>query len=200
MLDVLASSIYTRIRTIDAKERWVKYTDQHSKLGTDIHQHLPTLYAMAVNMKAKVVIELGVRTGESTIPFLEAMQVTDGHLWSVDVDPCIQAKQKMKNYGLDGRWTFTVLGDIEYGMHVWDKSKKADIIFIDTSHEYQQTKKEIEVFEPLLRPGGIMMFHDTVSFPAGVLKPILEFMGGHPKYKFENFQNCHGLGIITKPA
>lgn len=177
----------------------MKYTDKHTKIKTDISEHLPTLYAMAVHTKAKIVIELGVRLGESTIPFLEAMQVTNGHLWSVDVDRCDVAKNKMKEYGLDSRWTFTMLNDIDYGKHVWDKSKKADIIFIDTSHQYAHTKEEIQVFEPILRPGGMMIFHDTVSFPDGVYRPILEFMGGHPKYKFENFQNCNGLGILTKP-
>lgn len=155
---------------------------------------------MAVSLKAKIIIELGVRTGESTIPFLEALQVTDGHLWSVDSCACEDAKKKMKEYGLDGRWTFTMLDDLDYGRNVWDKSKLADIIFIDTSHEYKQTKEEISLFEPLLRPGGLMMFHDTVSHAAGVLKPIQEFLIGHPGWKFDNFQNCNGLGILRKPS
>lgn len=178
----------------------MKYTEIHAKIKSDISEHLPTLYSLAVELKAKVVIELGVRTGESTIPFLEAMQVTEGHLWSVDVEACESAKKKMKDFGLDSRWTFTMLDDISYGMHVWDRSKKADIIFVDTSHEYRQTEMEINVFEPLLRRGGLMIFHDTVSFPQGVLKPIQEFLAKHPGYQFENHKNCNGLGILKKPS
>lgn len=178
----------------------MKYTTIHSKLRTDINEHLPTLYQLAVEINAKVVIELGVRSGESTIAFLEAMHTTDGHLWSVDVDPCEGAKQKMKRYGLDDRWTFTVLDDISYGMSKWDRTKKADIVFIDTSHEYRQTQMELNVYDQIVRPGGLMILHDTVSRPQGVLKPIREFLDTHRGYRFENLENCCGLGILRKPS
>ena len=39
--------------------------------------------------------------------------------------------------------------------------RPADIVFIDTSHLYDQTVAEIELYQHLVRPGGLMVFHDT---------------------------------------
>ena len=77
---------------------------------------------------------------------------------------------------------------------------QADLIFIDTSHLAEQTTKEIAAYEPILRPGGIMVFHDTVSFYDGVFKPIKKFLKTHLGWTMENKTNCNGLGILRKPG
>jgi predicted O-methyltransferase YrrM len=176
----------------------MKHTLEHSKRPTDIHQHLLTLYNLVTGMQAKTVIELGVNTGESTVALLEAVAATDGILTSVDVQDLPQTRPMLESYGLTGRWQFHMMDDITFGREIWPKEKLADLIFVDTSHQYAQTKREIEVFEPILRPGGIMVFHDTVSFYDGVQKPINEFLKTH-KWPYENKTNCNGLGILRKP-
>jgi len=35
-----------------------------------------------------------------------------------------------------------------------------DCVFIDTSHQYEHTKAELEAWEPKIRPGGILSGHD----------------------------------------
>lgn len=175
----------------------MKYTLEHSKRATDIHQHLVTLYELVTSIKAQLVIELGVNTGESTIALLEAVHVTDGVVVSVDTQDLPQTKPMLHRYGLTGRWAFYLAEDIAFGLR-WPKDEKADLIFVDTSHQYQQTKREIEVYEPILRPGGIMVFHDTVTYHDGVQKPINEFLETHP-WPYENRKNCNGLGILRKP-
>lgn len=178
----------------------MKYTLEHSKHGTDIHQHLVTLHNLAVSIAAKTVLELGVNTGESTIALLEAVHKTDGVLISVDQQDLPQTRPMLEKYGLTGRWEFHLMDDIKFIKEVWAKDRKADIIFVDTSHQYAHTKQEIELYEPVLRPGGIMIFHDTVSFYEGVQKPINEFLKTHRSWPYENKTNCNGLGILRKPA
>lgn len=39
---------------------------------TDIHEHLQTLYMLTVELNLKNILELGTRTGESTIALLSA--------------------------------------------------------------------------------------------------------------------------------
>lgn len=177
----------------------MKHTLEHAKRGTDIHQHLVTLHGLVTSIKAKVVIELGVNTGESTVAFLEAVAATDGILTSVDQQDLPQTRPMLESYGLTGRWDFHMMDDIKFIKEVWPKDKLADLIFVDTSHQYHQTKQEIELYEPILRPGGIMVFHDTTSFYEGVQKPINEFLKTH-KWPYENRTNCNGLGILRKPA
>ena len=52
----------------------------------DSSQHVLTLFALACSLRAKSVLELGVRHGFTTLPLLAAMCITDGHLTSVDLD------------------------------------------------------------------------------------------------------------------
>lgn len=176
----------------------MKYTLEHSKHGTDIHQHLETLYKLVCSISAKTVIELGVNTGESTIALLEAVAITGGKLYSLDIFPRPDTEKMLQSYGLTGPWEFIIADDLEY-IKTWPKEKLADIVFVDTSHQYEQTKKEIAAYEPIVRPGGIMIFHDTVSYYDGVQKPINEFLKTHKTYKYENKNNCNGLGIMRKP-
>lgn len=177
----------------------MRLTREHAAKPTDIHQHLPTLYSLVVDSKAKAVLELGVRAGESTVAFLEAVEATGGHLTSLDIDPCEAARAMIKGYGLEARWTFVHEDDLVFGA-AWDKSKPWDLIFVDSSHIYEHTKKEVALFEPLVRPGGIMAFHDTAAFPHGVLEPIQEYLRGRSGYRFENALHCNGLGVLWKPA
>ena len=60
----------------------------NSALATpsDIFEHLPTFVALVEELDATKVIELGTRTGVSTVAWLYALHGR-GHLWSVDLDP-----------------------------------------------------------------------------------------------------------------
>jgi len=176
----------------------MKHTLEHSRKRTDINEHLTSLYFITLQMSAKLVVELGVRSGESTVAFLEGVNRTDGRVVSVDIEECPKAREMVERYGLGGRWTFVRSDDIEFGKG-WDRSRKVDIVFVDTSHLYEHTKREIEVFEPIVRPGGVLIFHDTTTHPEGVMKPIQEFLKGHPGYGFENASYNSGMGVILKP-
>jgi predicted O-methyltransferase YrrM len=179
----------------------MKRTLEHAAKPTDIHQHLVTLHNLVTSIAAKTVIELGVNLGESTVALLEAVHATEGTLISVDIQLLPNVVPMLTGYGLISRWQFNLSDDIAFG-EAWQKDSKgqADIIFIDTSHTFDHTTKEIAVYEPILRPGGIMVFHDTVSFYDGVQKPITKFLKTHKNWPYENKTNCNGLGILRKPA
>lgn len=178
----------------------MKHTLSRSRLSTDIHEHLVTLFNLVTMINGRLVVELGVNTGESTVALLEAVEATDGEVISVDIeDPHPQVRPMLDSYGLTKRWTFYKSDDIVFGLH-WPKAKQADLIFVDTCHEYFHTKEEIRIYEPILRPGGIMVFHDTVTFFDGVQKPIFEFLATHKNWSYENKPNCNGLGILRKPS
>jgi predicted O-methyltransferase YrrM len=40
---------------------------------------------------------------------------------------------------------------------------KLDLLFIDGDHTYEGVKKDFESYSPLVRPGGIVAFHDIVE-------------------------------------
>jgi Methyltransferase domain len=52
---------------------------------------------------------------------------------------------------------------------------KADLIYIDASHEYEPVKADIAAFWPLLNDGGIMIGDDYVPNWPGVVRAVNEF-------------------------
>ncbi len=125
---------------------------------SDIQGHVQRLYDLVIELNAQEVLELGVRDAVSTSAFLAALDRTDGHLYSVDVNV---PQHKINEYD-DPRWSFfqdfstapTVVG-------LYSLPIKFDIVFVDTDHTYELTKQEIETWSPRVRPGGAMAFHDT---------------------------------------
>lgn len=167
---------------------------------SDINEHLPTFVDLCVSLNAKTVIELGTRGGVSTIAWLYGLELTDGHLWSVDVDP----KPALDHE----RWTFIQGSDLDPST-LERLPKQADIVFVDTSHDYQQTKAELNVYKWRVRPGGRIVLHDTAlphpegwtrdqpKFPVGVA--VDEFCK-EERFKVRYWQNCFGLGVIHIPG
>ena len=72
---------------------------------SDIREYLPLLYEYAC--KARVIVELGTRKGNSTLVLLAGAQVSGGHVWSVDVDPCDRDPEGMGPLAGCPLWTFT---------------------------------------------------------------------------------------------
>lgn len=81
-----------------------------------------------------------------------------------------------------------------HSSHVADvffKNNKFDLIFIDTDHTYECLSKEIELYRPKLRNGGIFCGHDfNPNFP-GVIKAVKEAYG-------ENYINDGNFWITPR--
>lgn len=169
---------------------------QRKNAGTDISEHMPRLKAFAELTQARNIVELGVRSGNSTLAFLIALRVTVSHLYSVDIDPI---EGDLKQFvGRIGQWDFRQQDDIPYPPFF---PEQADIIFIDTSHELEQTRKEIMTYWPHLAPKGVMLFHDTdmkANPHFGVTPAIVEFCYHHPDWQTHFWDNNNGLGVLFR--
>ena len=131
-----------------------------SRVRTDINDHLPTLFIESLNTKPRLIIELGVRDGESTFVFERVARLCDARVVSVDIKPASRLSQ-------DERWRFVQSDDIEFAKRfpAWCREnglpKEIDILFIDTSHFFEHTVQEIAHWFPLLAPRAKVFFHDT---------------------------------------
>lgn len=101
-------------------------------------------------------------------------------------------------------WQHYVLGDSREQTTV-DKCKellhgrKADIIMIDTIHEYEFLKQELEMWKQMAHDQTVWLFHDTWMF--GPYNPmtdaIKEFAEASSKWKYVDItQEAHGLGAL----
>lgn len=65
--------------------------------------------------------------------------------------------------------------------YVWVED--LDVLSIDASHTYEDTKFEIERFYPFVKPGGIILMHDYVVEHVGVKQAVDEYLSLHPEYQ-----------------
>ncbi len=157
---------------------------------TDIHEHLSILHMLTVEFNLKNILELGTRTGESTIALLQAAKEIDGFVTSIDIDPCNDAKKIVNEYSLGKKWKFIQGDDLKIN---WEST--IDHLFIDTSHTYEQTLAELKKFGSLVRPGGIISLHDIISHKQ-VFDAIKEYLETRKDLRFYKFFHNNGLGII----
>lgn len=131
--------------------------------NVDMAPHYPTLTRYARD--CSVIVEWGVRGGVSTWALLDGLPEY-GTLWSVDTVDCVVPPRVSS----DPRWTFLVGDDLDPDIQA-QLPDKADLVFIDTSHEYEQTVGEL-AYALTLTPHRIVM-HDYVMEP--VLRAGAEF-------------------------
>lgn len=202
------------VATLDAlmpvafgRKRWthMRHTDscRHGRPGesvverlavepTDIHEHLTTLHMLTRELRLDPVLELGTRTGESTIAFCSAAAAIGGRVVSADLSPCPQAERRVRDAGYDKLWTFHQGDDLALP---WNEP--IGHLFIDTSHEYEHTKKELAKFEPMVKRGGVITLHDYVGCPE-VARAVEEHVRGRPDLRLYKYFNNHGLAVIFK--
>ena len=174
-----------------------KYHDA-CRTPSDINEHLTTFVKMCRELDATKVIELGTRGGVSTIAWLYAMEETDGHVWSVDIDPAPDLEHK--------RWTFIQGDDLDPAV-TKQVPESADVVFIDTEHSYEQTLAELNVYSWYVRPGGKIVLHDTELLkPFGLrhqppypVKKAVEDFCREEVLPWKNYPNNNGLAIIDMP-
>lgn len=167
---------------------------------SDINEHLPTLHDLAVKLGAKTIIELGVRTGVSSVAWLTALQQTGGHLWCVDVAPAppmVTSHQQC-----------TFVSGEDLSADVLDQlPEQADIVFVDTDHRYDLTKAEIETYSARVRPGGCMVFHDVAvetfeHHPPGTEPPFpvrkaIDEWAERDGLQVDRYENNNGLAVVS---
>jgi predicted O-methyltransferase YrrM len=163
----------------------------------NINEHLQYLHDIVISIDAKMVVELGVEEGMSTRAFLIALNKTSGSLYSCDIKDQPKTRELMKEHKLDEWWEFNVMNDLDWGKTLPQKAW-IDILFIDTSHTLEQTRAELDLFVPMVLDGGMILLHDTESFPA-VKQAIKEYIVAHPQWQFFNFTHNNGLGVLTRP-
>lgn len=165
---------------------------------TDIQGHLETFVDTVTDLGATKVIELGSRSGVSTIAWLYALEGR-GHLWSVDISPPPPLPDVE-------HWTF-LQGDDCSPVILDVLPDEADVCFIDTSHAYDHTLRELELYLPRVRSGGRILLHDTeLESPDGVgpqipfpVKRAIEVFCAERNLEWTNQPHSWGLGIVEVP-
>jgi predicted O-methyltransferase YrrM len=194
-------------------EYFDKFVEKALNPAGDSDSHLALLYALVLNLRAKNILELGVRNGDSTLPLLAAAQKTGGFLNSVDTVPTgFKPPQELKEH-----WKFNCIDAIGY---LQTLNENLDLVFIDDWHDGMHVYNEIRLIEPWITKKSIILLHDTMhsnSVPDYILEPpdydvggrhfgnggpygaLLRLLSESPKnWEYSTVPSCNGLTILRK--
>jgi predicted O-methyltransferase YrrM len=158
-------------------------------------KQLITYISINIKLHEAKMVEIGSFTGESTVIFAEKF----GRV--IAIDPFVFYTEKYGDRVLDS-----------YGQELWDNieerfkeriipygnithlkmysddackeiKEQVDFVYIDGLHTYEQCKKDIENYLPLVRKGGYIGGHDYSNAWPGVKKAVNE-MFGKPDHVF----------------
>jgi glycosyltransferase involved in cell wall biosynthesis/cephalosporin hydroxylase len=88
-----------------------------------------------------------------------------------------------------------------------------DVLFIDGDHTFEGVRADFEMYSPLVRPGGLVAFHDIVTPDPARFPNVRVCAGGVPGYwaeikqRYEHLefvedwrQGAFGIGVIQLPG
>lgn len=163
--------------------------------GEDI---IDILYWLCRTSGAKNVVEIG--TGNSTIPLLLACKRNGGKLFSTDI-ACGSHYTQVKDiwkFPYTDAWTYRFgIDSVEMGKQ-WNGGV-IDFIYLDSSHTYENTIKEISTWLNHLKIGGWIVLHDVTSHVNFVFRAICDMIHIDPtKFEYHHYPNAHGVGILIR--
>lgn len=173
---------------------FAEYSRRLAGPWSDIQDQLPLLFERAARYPGVQVAEFGVRTGESTSAFLAAAETLGGHVYSYDQDwPQVPAW-----WHDSPLWSFSMTSSLEA------LAPAADVLFIDTSHAYEATIAELTRHVPAVRPGGLVLCHDTrladPPFEPYAVARALDDWCGETGREWVELGGRYGLGEVTIPG
>jgi predicted O-methyltransferase YrrM len=119
-------------------------------------EHVLTFFSIALQMKTKKILELGVRDGGSSYPFLVASKVLGGHVTSVDINSNVwRPPEDLAQYQ-----TFVQSDAIEF---LINNTEKYDLIYVDDWHSYPHVKRELEEIDRVSDENTIILLHDLMG-------------------------------------
>jgi len=132
---------YTDWRHIPTNEDMISYADYYKDTVSKIN--------------GKYFAELGIRDGVSTRIIMDALGDADYRLYLVDIDK----RPLVEELLVDSRVEF-FHGKAEDAITHF-RNRSLSFLHIDLDpHSFDQTKVIFELYEPKIKKGGIVMFHD----------------------------------------
>lgn len=168
----------------------------HERLAvwSDIVGHLKFMRDTVAQEMAQVVVELGARSGNSTLALLNGVEASGGRLYSVDVE----TPQWPEEVWSHPQLTFIQGDDLSVRDQI---PKEIDVLFIDTSHLYDQTLAELYLYGESAR---VVLMHDTdLDHPHGappapaypVREAMQDWCAQNGRFYTER-EGSYGMGVI----
>lgn len=180
--------------------------EQQKNYPRAMQSYVYMLYEFVLEYKPKKMLEVGVQNGQSTKTILMAMNENKfGTLVSID--------HKRRHSILDADypdlkqyWHF-IQGNthspesLQSAKDALEKDEFYDMFFIDAGHKYPDIKQDWNDYVPLVKPGGIIMLHDTTNQNEGIKDFWTEITWEKFNITWGRARNSviPGFGLVRKP-
>jgi predicted O-methyltransferase YrrM len=178
-----------------------------SVVPTQIRSEIARLLEFLTPLRPRAVLEIGTGLGGTFILF-GAVASDDARLVTLDL-PIGPPRGALLRSAARQRQKMLVLRADSHDQATIERVARAvpalDLLFIDGDHSYEGVRKDYLSYERLVRPGGVIGFHDIMPGPeeavGGVPSFWQELKPDHESYEFvaQQDQEGFGIGVITKP-
>src|SRR6476646_6372273 len=152
---------------------WYAETDRNGPIGECAVPLISFLHGLVMGNRVARIAQLGTCAGYSALLLgwmLRRMNASRG-LFSLDLDPamCDLSRRWIGRAGLNdfveiAEGSSLDAGSIEAAKEYLGAAPQ--LIILDSSHEYQSTLAELDLWYPVLTPGGLFVLHDVSEFAA----------------------------------
>jgi predicted O-methyltransferase YrrM len=151
-----------------------------------VRSELGRLLETVQSERPRVVLEIGTALGGTLFGFAQ-VAAPDAQLITVDLPAggfgggYYPARGYLYRRFARGRQTIhPILGDshrVETVTRVQQllAGRSVDLLFVDGDHEYEGVRKDYDLYAPLVRPGGLIAFHDIVPGDEGLVGGVSRF-------------------------
>jgi Methyltransferase domain len=172
--------------------------------------HLPFACDLVFAMRPALFVELGTHYGESYFGFCQALSEASIPCAAYAVDSWAgeahagfygeDVYQEVLSYNEDnyGKFSYLLRSTFDEALEQFG-DESIDILHIDGLHTYKAVSHDFRSWLPKVRPGGIVLLHDTMTRHAdfGVWRLWKEISQGPGAFEF---QHAWGLGVLEKPG
>ena len=164
--------------------------------------------------RPKSVLEIGTNRG-GTLYLFGRFATQDAKLVTVDLH--IQNARSLSSFVRDQQQIVLIEGDSTYPAII-DRIKgefpnKVDFLFLDGDHSYTGITKDFQNYAPMVKPGGLIAFHDIVEdnetrygvvtggWSGGVPRFWNEVKSSYKNAEFikDRIQDGLGIGVLFMP-
>jgi predicted O-methyltransferase YrrM len=183
------------------------------------------LRSLVFNLQPRVCLEIGCFVGASTLWIASALaELGQGHLHSVDLfgdkfpfgrytylyvpDAEQYIMRRLDQAGLLSRVTLHKGHSVAIGMAYAEcVGEPLDFLFIDGAHTKEGCEADFRLYEPRLRPGGLLVLHDIVPGKCGWAGPrhVIDNVVRAQPERFDVLElptapKDYGMAVIRKKA
>ena len=172
--------------------------------------HVPFAFDLMTALRPAWFVELGTFRGESYFAFCQAAQAAGVETRACAVDTWMGDEQAgsleenaFHQVDAHNRARYSAFSQLIRGTFDAARPQFADgsidLLHIDGLHTYEAVRHDFENWCSAVRPGGIVLFHDTAAWHAdfGVWRLWQELSRESPGRVFE-FRHGYGLGVWRK--